>query len=186
MEGEGGDAQILTHKYLDGGGAAAAAAAALTWGAHLAAVKRSAVAHPLPHLRASAAAAGPAALLNMARGLSLAKLFLPAGLLARWPQQAGLSKSASGTAGPGTCAREISAVAASSMRLYSGTHPVPPIHAAMYRMHTAMLLRSVASVRGPSGTCLEQGRGPEMSVLAGEAGSGRGAGQGGAKDGQGR
>ena len=114
-----------------------------------------------------------------------------------------------------TCAREISAVAASSIRLCSGTQPVPPIQAAlggggragsssrvqqaacergsaphcparrqactasaaeaaeaaaaagaasaacfsilltMYRMHTLMLLRRVASVLGPSGTCPE-------------------------------
>ena len=52
-----------------------------------------------------------------------------------------------------TWAREISAVAASSMRLLRGMQPLPPSQASVYRMHTWMLSRSVASVRGPSGTC---------------------------------
>jgi hypothetical protein len=49
------------------------------------------------------------------------------------------------------CEREISAVAASSIRLKIGTQPLPASHEPMYWMPTLMLLRSPASVIGASG-----------------------------------
>ena len=48
-----------------------------------------------------------------------------------------------------TCVRQISAVAASSIRLCTGMQPLPPSHASRYVMPTLMLLRRPASVRGP-------------------------------------
>lgn len=48
--------------------------------------------------------------------------------------------------------RQISAVAASSMRLYSGTQPRPPSQASRYCTPTTQLCRRHASVRGPLGT----------------------------------
>ena len=50
-----------------------------------------------------------------------------------------------------TCEREISAVAASSIRLKMGTQPLPPSQEPMYWMPTWTLLRSPASVIGASG-----------------------------------
>jgi hypothetical protein len=49
------------------------------------------------------------------------------------------------------CEREISAVAASSIRLKTGTHPFPASQAPKYWMPTEMLLRRPASVIGVSG-----------------------------------
>ena len=49
------------------------------------------------------------------------------------------------------CEREISAVAASSIRLNTGTQPLPASQAPRYWMPTEMLLRSPASVIGFSG-----------------------------------
>src|SRR5688572_31555830 len=43
------------------------------------------------------------------------------------------------------CEREISAVAASSIRLYTGTQPLPASQSAMYWIPTEMLLRMPAS-----------------------------------------
>jgi len=48
---------------------------------------------------------------------------------------------------------QISAVAASSMRLSRGTHPNPPSQASRYCIPTLTLLRSVETVLGPLGTC---------------------------------
>jgi hypothetical protein len=50
-----------------------------------------------------------------------------------------------------TCEREISAVAASSIRLKIGTQPLPASHEPMYWMPTCTLLRRPASVIGVSG-----------------------------------
>ncbi len=51
-----------------------------------------------------------------------------------------------------TCEREISAVAASSIRLLMGTQPTPASQAPRYWMPTFTLVRRPASVMGPSGS----------------------------------
>ena len=51
--------------------------------------------------------------------------------------------------GGNTWVRQISAVAASSMRLSMGTQPSPPSHASRYCTPTQQFVRSVASVLGP-------------------------------------
>ena len=50
------------------------------------------------------------------------------------------------------CARQISAVAASSIRLNKGTQPVPASQAVRYKIPTRILLRNPASVIVPFGT----------------------------------
>ncbi len=62
-----------------------------------------------------------------------------------------------------TCEREISAVAASSMRLKIGTAPCPASHAPMYWIATLMLSRKPFSVIGVSGSNFTRSAAPAVT-----------------------
>ena len=64
------------------------------------------------------------------------------------------------------CEREISAVAASSIRLKTGTQPLPASHEPRYWMPTLMLLRRPASVIGFSGWKSSRSRAVTFDVVA--------------------
>ena len=64
-----------------------------------------------------------------------------------------------------TCEREISAVAASSMRLLIAAAPLPPSHASRYWMPMLMLSRRPCSVRSP-GVCETESRSSAVTATS--------------------